>query len=455
MKGLAEFMNRKKWILTGKFAAVLSAPFMLWAFSSGAPQRSTGAPGDQTCIQGGCHVGTRTNDSPNLEILWEGGANYQPGVRQKVTVRITDTARRYGFQASARLESSTINGQAGSFRPLSTATYVICDNGQDRPAIGCPASAPVEFITHSTPNTGNTFEFEWTPPANQSAGAVIIYVAANASNGPAPSGAKIHLKNIRLQPGAGGGGVRPTISQGGAVQVGNFGAGTRVSPGTYMEIFGRDLSLTTRSWAGGEFNGGVAPTNLDNVQVTVDGKAAFVNFISPTQVNVVVPDGIAEAPIQVVVRNAGGSSDPISVTGAKRSPGILATPGFLVGGRQFVVAQFADGTFAGRVGLISGVTFRTPRPGDRLVIYGVGFGATTPAVAAGNIVTVSTDLGSSYRVQIGSAAAVAEFKGLSPNFVGLYQFNIVMPNVQAGDQEITMEVDGVKTQSGVFLTTAN
>jgi len=170
---------------------------------------------------------------------------------------------------------------------------------------------------------------------------------------------------------------------------------------------------------------------------------------------VVVPDGIAEAPIQVVVRNAGGQSDPITVTGAKRSPGLLAVPGFNVNGRQYVVAQFADQTFAGREGLISGVPFRAPKPGDRLVIYGVGFGATVPPVAAGTIVTTATDLGSSFRVQIGSATAATEFRGLSPNFVGLYQFNIVVPNVQAGDQEIFMEIDGVRTQSGVFLTTAN
>jgi len=76
-------------------------------------------------------------------------------------------------------------------------------------------------------------------------------------------------------------------------------------------------------------------------------------------------------------------------------------------------------------------------------------------VSAGRIVAVTTDLGSSYRVQIGAATAAAEFKGLSPNFVGLYQFNLVVPNVQAGDQEIFMEIDGVRTQSGVFLTTAN
>lgn len=447
-------MNRNRWISIAKWATVLSVPFVIWAYSSGAEARKTGAPGDQTCL--GCHVGTRVDNSPNLDILWQGGSNYQPGLRQTFTVRLNNaTGRRFGMQASARLESSQINGQAGTFHPLSNAMYVICANEQERPAIGCPPAAPLEFINHAQSSTSNTFTFDWTPPQNASAGAVILYVAFNEITGSGTNGARVHLKSLRLQPGAGGGGVRPSITSGGVIQVSNFGAGTRISPGSFLEIFGRDLSLTTRSWGGGDFNNGVAPTNLDNVEVTVDGRPAFINFVSPSQVNVVVPDGIAEAPVQVVLRNAGGLSDPITVTGARRSPGILAPPAFRVDGRQFVVAQFSDGAFAGRPNLIAGANFRLPRPGDRLVIYGVGFGATTPAVSAGRITTQTTDLGSGLRVQVGSASATTEFRGLAPNFVGLYQFNIVVPNVQAGDQEIFMEIDGQRTQTGVFLTTGN
>jgi uncharacterized protein (TIGR03437 family) len=447
-------MNRKRWILIAKIAAVLSVPLMLWAFSSGAPQRSTGAPGDDTCLRGGCHIGTRTDNSESLELLWEGGQNYQPGVKQRFTVRIGAMGRRYGFSASARLESSAINGQAGRFDPVGPTTYVICDSGQDRPATGCPPSAPVEFITHSDAQTSNTFTFDWTPPANASAGAVVIYVAANSSDGPAPGGAKIHLKSLRLQPGAGGGGVRPAISSGGVVQAGAFGAGSRIAPGSWIEIFGRDLATTTREWGGADFNGNNAPTNLNNVQVRVDGRPAFVRFISPTQVNVQVPDGIASGPVQVTVQTPGGTSDPISVTGAARAPGLLSPSNFLVAGKQYVVAQFADGTFAGPPNLIAGVPFRLPRPGDRLVIYGVGFGATNPAIAAGTIVGAANSL-QGLTVQVGSAPATVEYGGLAPSFVGLYQFNIVVPNVQAGDQQIFMEVGGVRTQTGLILTTGN
>jgi len=426
-------MKRNRWNHFFAAIAVASLPVLLWAYSSGPDPKKTGAPGDDPagCTGSGCHSGGITKDSPNIEILWEGGGNYQPGVTQIFTVKIKDVGRRYGMQASIRIDSGAINAnQAGTFTPL-------------------------EYIEHSQPSSTGVFQFEWTPPTQAGAGPITLYVATNASNGPAPSGANIGQKTYKLNQAVGGGGLKPTISQGGAISAGSFGGGTKVAASSYLEIFGKDLATTTRPWAGGDFTGVKAPTNLDNTQVTVDGKAAFVNFISPTQVNVVVPDGVANGPVQVIVKTAGGSSDPVTITGASVAPGLLAPGAFLVGGKQYVVAQFADQTFAGRVGLIAGVTFRTPKPGDRLVIYGLGFGTTTPAVAAGSIVGVSTDLGSNCKVQIGSAPAVAEFKGLAPNFVGLFQFNVVVPNVQAGDQEITMEIGGVKTQANVFLTTGN
>lgn len=191
-------------VLIGKCCALAAVPFVIWAYSSGPPQRSTGAPGDQTCLQSGCHIGTLTEASPLLTISASNGTTYQPGVRQRISLRILDSSLRYGFQATARLESNSANGQAGTFRPISNATNVICDSGRDRPSSGCPASSPVEFISHRSPSASNLFEFDWDPPTNASAGAVVVYAAVNASSGPAPSGARIHLSSIRLQPAAGG-----------------------------------------------------------------------------------------------------------------------------------------------------------------------------------------------------------------------------------------------------------
>lgn len=461
-----QHMIRNLTNLTAKFGGVLLLlPAMLMAHETGAPPRVTGAPGDQTCLSSNCHVGTRTNDSPSLEILWAGGTNYQPGVKQTFTVRITDSARRYGFSASARLESSAINGQAGTFTNTSNATYVICDDSTDRTSTGCRPTAPVEFITHSNASSSNTFTFDWTPPANASAGAVVLYVAANASNGPQSAGAKIHLKSLRLQPGAAGGGVRPTISQGGIVQASAFGGGTTISPGSWIEIFGTDLATLTGGatfldWSS-SFNNGVAPTNLGNTTVTVDGKPAFLSFVSSGQVNAQVPDGIATSgTVPVVVTTSGGASTAVTVNAVPRSPAILAPAAFkTAAGRQLVVAEFPESTtafrvFAGAPNSIAGVNMRLPKPGDRLVIYGVGFGATSPALPAGTLVGVANSV-PGVQITIGNAPATIEYAGLAPSAVGLYQFNIIVPNVQAGDNLISMNVGGVQTQANVFLTTGN
>jgi uncharacterized protein (TIGR03437 family) len=444
-----------KWFWTITATTLIGLPILLFAYSSGAPGRSTGAPGDNTCLRGGCHVGTRTDDSPTLEILWEGGQSYEPGRKQRFTIRIGAAGRRYGFQATVRPQSSTISGQAGTFTPIDTRTYVLCETVDPRPAIGCPANNPIEFITHFDPSTSNTFQFDWTPPAMASAGPVTIYVAANSSDGPAPNGAKIHLKSLTLQPGTGGG-LPPSISTGGVIAAGAFGGGTNVAPGSWIEIFGDNFSSVTRGWEGRDFNNGVAPTNLENVQVTVDGKAAAVAFVSKQQVNVQVPDGIGTGPIAVRVKNPGGEAEVRSLTGAARVPGILAPANFAsTTGRRYAGALFADGTtFVGPSGLVPGATFRPARPGETVIVYGVGFGATDPAKPAGQIVTGTSSV-PGLSVRIGDAPVTVSYGGLAPNFVGLYQFNLVVPNLAAGDYPIVMTVGSVSSQSNLFFTVGN
>ncbi len=449
-------MKKMKWFWTICATSLLTTPLFLFSYSSGAEARRTGAPGDRTCLESLCHVGTRTDNSPSLEILWEGGQSYEPGRKQRFTIRINDTARRYGFQATARLNSSEINGQAGTFTPADTRTYVLCETVDPRPSIGCPPNAPVEFVTHFDASTSNEFQFDWTPPATASAGPVTIYVAANASVGPnAPSGAKIHLKSLTLQPGTGGG-LPPTITSGGVISASAFGGGTTVAPGSWIEIFGTNFSTRTRSWDGIDFSNGRAPTNLENVQVSVDGKAAAVAFVSPQQVNVQVPDDIASGPIPVRVKTPGGETAAATITGAPRAPGILAPAQFVsTTGRRYVGALFPDGTtFVGPSGLVAGANFRGARPGERVLVYGVGFGATDPAKPAGQIVT-GTSTVPGLQIRIGDQPVTFEYGGLAPNFVGLYQFNLVVPNLAAGDYPIVMTVGSISTQSNLFFTVAN
>src|SRR5579862_1760046 len=57
---------------------------------------------------------------------------------------------------------------------------------------------------------------------------------------------------------------------------------------TWVSVFGANLSSTTRSWTAADIVGGKLPTQLDKVSVTVDGKPAYISYISPTQINALV-----------------------------------------------------------------------------------------------------------------------------------------------------------------------
>jgi len=85
------------------------------------------------------------------------------------------------------------------------------------------------------------------------------------------------------------------------------------------------------------------------------------------------------------------------------------------------------------------------------VIYGIGFGEVTPNIAAGEIVTQSNRLSSDLQILFGPTPAELSYFGLAPNFVGLYQFNVVLPNVPDGDLvPLTFNLGGVPGTQTLF-----
>jgi uncharacterized protein (TIGR03437 family) len=88
---------------------------------------------------------------------------------------------------------------------------------------------------------------------------------------------------------------------------------------------------------------------------------------------------------QLTVTSPSGTSTSATVTINSVEPGLLAPPNFNINGTQYVAAIFSDGTFALPAGAISGVSSRPAKPGDEIVLYGVGFGPVTPDIPAGQL----------------------------------------------------------------------
>ena len=62
------------------------------------------------------------------------------------------------------------------------------------------------------------------------------------------------------------------------------------------------------------------PTVLDGVSVRINGKPAYIYYISPTQLNVLTPDHLPSGPVEVQVTTAGGTSSSFTATSGGVAP---------------------------------------------------------------------------------------------------------------------------------------
>lgn len=224
----------------------------------------------------------------------------------------------------------------------------------------------------------------------------------------------------------------PAINPKGVVSASSFGRFNTVAPGGWIEIYGTNLAADSRSWTSKDFQGINAPTGLDGTTVTIAGQSAYVAFIGSNQVNAQVPTGIASGPQNVTVYTAAGESSPVTVGVEPLEPGLYAPASFNIGGTQYVWAQLPDGSVVLPSGASSSVPSRPAKVGETIVMYGVGFGPVTPAVPAGQIVQQKNQLAEPFHVQFGGVPGTIAYAGLAPGAVGLYQFNVVVPNVGSG-----------------------
>ena len=237
----------------------------------------------------------------------------------------------------------------------------------------------------------------------------------------------------------------PAISEGGIQTAGAFGGFRVAAPGSYLEIYGSNFTDATRSWGEADFINNNAPTALEGVSVTIGGQRTFVNFVSPTQVNVQVPATVAfNNALSVVLTSNGQTTASIPFAVRRLSGGLLAPASFRISGRQFVYAVKASTGAPVSNGSIPGVASAPATPGETLLFYGSGFGTMTPfsIVIAGQIApssVISGRLDFPVTFRIGGIDSTVAYGGLIPGLVGLYQFNVVVPpDAPTGD--LTLEV---------------
>jgi uncharacterized protein (TIGR03118 family) len=235
----------------------------------------------------------------------------------------------------------------------------------------------------------------------------------------------------------------PAILSNGVVNAASFTAQT--APGAFTTIFGNALAPTTRAWGPADFVNGKLPVQLDGVSITVDGKPAYVYFVSPSQIEVIAPADSASGPVQVIVTNNGVASGSSTVSLQ------AAAPAFFAAGK-YAISTHSDGSLVGAPTTFPGAT--PGKPGETIALYGTGFGPTNQVVD-GLVMASPSNLATVPSLMIGGASATVTFSGLTTP--GLDQINVTLPSLPAGssgtvDVPVLATAGGSTTQPGLFIT---
>jgi len=251
-------------------------------------------------------------------------------------------------------------------------------------------------------------------------------------------------------------GALPNITS--VISASQFGGFPTFGSGSWIEIYGTNLGEAPQEWGQSNFNGLNAPTSLLGTTATVAGQPTFAYYVSPTQVNVQVAGGLPTGAQSVVVKTEAGSSAPFPVTLDSEQPGLLAPPSFDIGGVQYAVALFQDGmTYVLPPGAIANVPSKRVSPGDTITLYGIGFGQVNQGIPPGEIAQGQSSLAAPLTISFGGTPASSiSYEGLAPSYVGLYQFNVVVPSIAASDSvPLSFTLGGVSGTQKLFLSVGN
>ena len=298
--------------------------------------------------------------------------------------------------------------------PVNNATVVLNFSDNEEPL----------FLQLENATTG-TYTATWTPAA---AGSVTITtLAASGSSLTASYAASTST------PGTVTANKSPQIFRRGTVNNLYSVGGAPLAPGTVASVFGSGLA-----GASGSPGQAPLPTSFQGTTATIAGINAPLYYVSDGQLDLQIP---AELPsfgtYPIVVTVNGAISTPDTVTVYDVSPGVVA---------------FGDGTLIAQHANFVLVDASHPAtPGETLIMYLGGMGATNPAVPTDGIapsVEPLARLVTPVTVTVGGETATLAYAGLTPGGIGLYQIDFtVPPDLKTSTPTVVVKQNGVTANS--------
>ncbi len=220
----------------------------------------------------------------------------------------------------------------------------------------------------------------------------------------------------------------PAYTAAGIVNASDYSPGP-FAPNSVLSVFGTNLSWASAAWTGG---GGDVSLQVAGTAVYVDEMPVFVLYVSPSQVNFIVPSNTTGSAATVRVVREGATGPDVTVNLVDAAPALFNISGF-------AIATHADGTL---------LTAASPaQPGEIIVIYATGLGETVPNPGPYEVpgATAPIEWLSSLVVSLNGMAlpsSLIQYAGLTPGCVGLYQINLQLPPDALSNPTIQVAVAG-------------
>jgi len=237
-----------------------------------------------------------------------------------------------------------------------------------------------------------------------------------------------------------------------------------LSAGGIMTAFGKNFGVgaTFRKVGEADLVAGKVPTNFAGICIDVAGTKAPVFGASDTQVNFQAPAGLSGNVAIKVLVGCGTASE--KATNAVSVPVQSATPEFFyfaagANGRNPIAAtDTITNALRASPTLFPGSGITAAKAGSYVTVYATGFGDTDPSYVPGAFPAGAGNAKGPIRVLLGEQelpAANILYAGVTPNSPGLYQLNLLLPtNTASGDLTLVIEIGGIQSPAGAFLTIA-
>lgn len=238
----------------------------------------------------------------------------------------------------------------------------------------------------------------------------------------------------------------PCYSETGLVNAASFVSGA-LAPNTLATLFGARLAWGTRAITWDDVEAGTLPTVLPGtgVRVLVNNRPAQIYFVSPTQVNFLVPVNLIAGEVTIQLVRDATAGPPVRARLRDTAPALfLLDP-------ETVVATRGDFSLVTRE--------RPARPGEDIVLWATGLGPTVPPQIYGQIPTTASQIehASEFLVLLDGAPVPRErisYVGVAPGFAGLYQINLTLPAELNQNPEIRIAVGAEISPPGFRLPAA-